>query len=130
MEREGYNVWLLIHGARGLGRRFVKRGGVTSGGSVPVVCRISRAIDASYGVRCVQAQRACQNIDGSFTCADCPAGWANYGDTGCRDIDECLFDNGGCVVPPHPKHSIQAKRINVFSRTGLRPAAPIEDSLT
>merc|ERR1711934_1263147 len=29
-------------------------------------------------------------------CEDCPAGYGNKGAKGCKDVDECAKDNGGC----------------------------------
>ena len=74
------------------------------------------AKSSSYNIRCVQALRVCQNSPaGSFTCADCPAGWANSGPSGCREIDECVDDTHNCDVPPRPKCCVCAKDSN---RTG------------
>jgi hypothetical protein len=39
---------------------------------------------------------ACGNTLGSFTCSECPPGYTGNGLTGCRDIDECATNNGGC----------------------------------
>lgn len=41
----------------------------------------------------------CINLPGSFTCAPCPAGLTGNG-VSCRDVDECLTQNGGCSLSP------------------------------
>jgi hypothetical protein len=38
----------------------------------------------------------CGNSRGSFTCSICPSGYTGDGRTGCDDVDECAFNNGGC----------------------------------
>ncbi|MDQ2646448.1 MAG: calcium-binding EGF-like domain-containing protein [Myxococcota bacterium] len=39
----------------------------------------------------------CTNLFGSYVCSACPAGYDGDGKS-CTDIDECLFENGGCEV--------------------------------
>merc|ERR1719203_476883 len=36
------------------------------------------------------------NTVGSMKCGDCPAGYANSGAKGCKDVNECETSNGGC----------------------------------
>merc|ERR1719271_266402 len=31
-----------------------------------------------------------------MACGDCPSGWTNDGEKGCKDVNECLTSNGGC----------------------------------
>merc|ERR1712037_785285 len=42
------------------------------------------------------SKRKCTNSAGSFKCEDCDAGYVNDGAKGCKDIDECAKNNGGC----------------------------------
>merc|ERR1712199_50945 len=42
------------------------------------------------------SKRTCINTEGGRTCGDCPSGYANDGDAGCKDANECLSNNGGC----------------------------------
>jgi len=36
------------------------------------------------------------NTAGSMKCGNCPAGYTNYGAKGCKDVNECARNNGGC----------------------------------
>jgi hypothetical protein len=42
------------------------------------------------------ALTVCSDVDGGFSCGDCPSGYTGTGATGCVDIDECQTNNGGC----------------------------------
>ena len=35
------------------------------------------------------SKRNCTNTLGGMTCGECPAGWANEGDTGCKGLFAC-----------------------------------------
>jgi len=41
-------------------------------------------------------KRTCINNKGTVTCGECPAGYVNDGEKGCKDEDECASNNGGC----------------------------------
>lgn len=41
----------------------------------------------------------CNNLPGSFQCAQCPPGFTGNGRV-CRDVDECTKNNGGCSTNP------------------------------
>ena len=42
---------------------------------------------------------SCTNLEGSYTCGACPAGYTGNGMT-CNNINECAINNGGCSVNP------------------------------
>jgi len=38
----------------------------------------------------------CTDTEGNFTCSACPSGYSGDGKSGCKDINECLVNNGNC----------------------------------